>query len=512
MAQFENVDSRGPGKPYSARTIENAEVALPGPALAGMLPELCMIDTLLQGTNALRAAKRDYLPQHEYETNKAYERRVKQSFLDNFTLRTLNTLVGKALKEPPAPSNDMTEKLVEFLDNVDGSGTGLVPFARGYFRDGVKSAVSYLFVDTPVRIEGETATLASQTQPVWRMIPGRDMLDYREGPTAHGIKPTMIRFRDDIIEDDGKFGSRLVERVKVVKGDSWELWELQTGPRGGNPKWVMVQDGALDLGYVTVVPFYTDKTGPGEGRSQLADLAHMNVRHWQSNSDQINILTVVRFPIFAASGVRDDPTPQVEDLTQPQVVVGPNKFLSSPDAQSKFYWVEHTGAAIDSGTKELERLENGMASYGAEFLKKGTQGPETASGRVLDAGEAISPLQSWGLDFKDALMLALTYTAEAMGLKDADVTIDFEVESDVDMADSAELTTLDSTRTRKDISRRAYLEELKRRGVLTDDYDIDADEEEIAGEPPPPGMGLDGMSAGLAGAKPTPKKPPPPKK
>jgi hypothetical protein len=516
MAQYENVDSRGPGKPYSARNIENKEVAEPGPALCAMQEELHLVDDLLGGTVAMRMAKREHLPQHEYETNRAYERRLAQTYLDNYTLRTLNNLVGKAFKEPPAPGPDMDEQLVEFLDDVDGSGTGIVPFARQLFRAGVKGAVAYLLVDAPAaspdgtpRSKADDAKLGAR--PTWRVIPTCDMLDYREGQTPRGVKPILARFRDDAVEDDGRFGSKLVERVKVIRPDTWELWELQKGPRGGQPKWVEVDGGELKAEFVPIVPFYTDRSGPGEGRTPLAELAHLNKRHWQSTSDQINILTVCRFPIFAATGVQDDPMPQSEDLTTPQAVVGPNKFLSASDANAKFFWVEHSGAAVNSGTTELERLEGAMSAYGAQFMKKGAQGPETASGRVLDEAEAISPLQSWGLDFQDALVLALSYTAEMMGAPDANIDLVFSIESEVDTANDAELSTLDKARERRDISRRAYLEELKVRGVIKNDrYDIDDDKDELESEPPPPGTGLEGMAGGLRGAKPPATKAPKP--
>jgi len=517
MAKYETVD-RGPSaaaKPYQARDVENGEVDEPSCALREMLPDIQLISTLLGGSRAMREASREHLPQHQYETDAAYGNRLQATVLDNFTLRTLNKLVGKAFKEAPQPAPEAPAQIVDFLDDVDDAGTGLVPFAREWFRAGVREAVAHVLVDMPApapRADGTARTLADDVRdglrPFWRLISACDMLDYQVGRvTIMGrsvVAPTLIRFRDDAVQPDGAFGVRLVQRRKVLRhsdaGVTWEVWELQQGPRKGKPKWVLVQPPApYGLPLIPVATFYTDKTGPGEGRPPLTDLADLNRRHWQSTSDQTNILTVTRFPILAASGVRDA---DGADGQAGSLVVGPNKFITTPDAQSKVYYVEHTGAAVATGEAELARLERAMSSYGEQFLKAGAQGPETASGRVLDEAESISPLQAWGIDFKDCLELVGWYTALWMGLPETTkVPFDFEVEGELDLTNPAELTWLTAARAKGDMSREASLEEAKRRGILPEDFDIEADRARIDAEPPPPGTGLDGMSAGLQGAK-----------
>lgn len=520
MARYENVD-RGPGAkstPWQAKNVENAEVAEPAAALKAMQPDLRRIATLLGGTDAMRAAGREYLPQHAYEADAAYDKRLAVAYLDNYTLRTLNTLVGKAFKEPPKPGEGMPKPVEELLEDVDDAGTGIVPFAREWFRKGVEQAVAHVLVDMPApppRPDGAPRTLADDARdgvrPSWRLIPAGDMLDLQVGKVTVGgetkVRPTVVRFRDDEVRQVTKFTSELVQRVKVLRHEgssvTWEMWELQKGPRGGKPKWVQtVPETPFGLPLIPLATFYTDRQGVGEGRSPLSDLAHLNVRHWQSTADQTNALTVARFPILAASGVRD----AEGQGDAGQIVVGPNKFLTTPDPQSKIYFVETTGAAIEKGGDELDRLEEAMASYGAAFLKKGAQGPETASGRVLDEGEAISPLEAWGIDFKDCLELCGWYTAQWLKLPDAEVPFEFEVGVEVDPT-GQDMTTVDAARTRKDISRRAWVAEAQRRGILSDDYDADEDQDEINDEPPPPG-GLEGMFPGQKAPKAPAAKPP----
>src|SRR5690606_23373074 len=143
------------------------------------------------------------------------------------------------------------------------------------------------------------------------------------------------------------------------------------------------------------------RTGLMECKPPLADLAHLNVEHWQSKSDQRNVLTVSRFPILAAAGVPADQ----------KVTIGPNNFLTTDDVQGKWYYVEHTGAAIAAGQTDLESLEDQMATYGAEYMRK-RPGDETATGRALDSAESSSYLAATVRDFQDCVELAMQYTAD----------------------------------------------------------------------------------------------------
>src|SRR3546814_15204826 len=68
------------------------------------------------------------------------------------------------------------------------------------------------------------------------------------------------------------------------------------------------------------------------------------------------------------------------------VVIGPHKILYNEDPQGKFYYVEHTGSAIEQGRKDLEDLEKQMSMYGQQFLRQ-KPGNETATGKAIDSAE-----------------------------------------------------------------------------------------------------------------------------
>ena len=155
------------------------------------------------------------------------------------------------------------------------------------------------------------------------------------------------------------------------------------------------------------------------------------------------------------------------------MAIGPKRWLYAPDPQAKFYYVEHSGHAIEAGRKDLLDLEDQMAEYGAEFLKK-RPGSQTATARALDSAEATSPLQDMTIRFKHAVDYALWITAQWMRLENGGTAV-ISTEFGPEEVNQADLNTLRETRKMRDISRKAYLEELIRRGLLDEEYDIEAD-------------------------------------
>lgn len=109
----------------------------------------------------------------------------------------------------------------------------------------------------------------------------------------------------------------------------------------------------------------------------------------------------------------------------------------------------------------------------------------------------------WGMDFKDALELALQYTADWLKLGEGKGgTVAYQIKPDVSVGESKELDALDSARERRDISRKAYLGELQRRDILSPEFDEAKDKAELDKEPPPEQNGFEATikSSGRGGA------------
>lgn len=480
-----------------ATTKSRDDVAGTSAAYDRMGPRWHLLNTVFAGTRAMRAAAKEFLPAHPYESAEAYRDRRDSAVLLNYVALTVNNLTGKAFRNPPTLTTDSPNALQEFVEDVDGSGTGLEVFARKVFNCGLLKGLSHVLVDHSAATdpgEGAVRTRADDesegVRPYWVHVDPENLIFAHVEEVDGHERYVHVRIREEVVEMDG-FAEVTRERIRVLEPGLFRVYEKRTAGRGKKVEWVVIEEGLTDLDFVPLVTFYAGvKVGPAEAIPPLEDLAHLNVRHFQSSSDQDNVLTVARFPLLAVSGAGG------EDEEGTPLRVGPRQWLSTPDPQGKFYYVEHTGAAIEAGRNDLKDLEDKMGAFGAEFLKA-RPGQATATGRALDSSESISPLQAMGVDFRDVLEVALGFTAAWLGLPEGeDAEVVFEVDNDLGLLDTSQLDVLDKARARKDISRRAYLEELKRRDVLDDSFDPEEDEELLDDEADTQG-GLVGMGSAL---------------
>lgn len=453
-----------------------------------MIPRWKKIDALLGGTETMRNAQLELLPRHEEETERAYQERISKAVLFNVTELTLDSMVGRPFSDPVVRT-DVPETVDRWLDDVDLLGNDVHTFSRAWFRDGLAKAFSHVLIDMPKLEEGERPrTLADDreqgTRPYWIQIPPEQVISMRATVVNGQEVLTHVRIFEPHTEAKG-FSEVVVERIRELNlvqafldeaGDevapfvAVRIWERvpDDKKRADQSEWFVIDEFTMEIPFIPMVTFYaTKREDLGLAKPPLTDLADLNVSHWQGDSEQATVLTVARFPMLAASGVVDE--------KGDTVVVGPKVSLVAGDPNAKFYYVEHSGAAIESGRQDQKDKEERMAEYGAQFLKK-RPGDQTATARALDSAEATSPLQDMSIRFSDALNQALMLTAVWAKIDPGAVgTLEINTEFGPENVEQSDLATLLKARENKEISREAFIIELIRRGVLVDDYDPDAD-------------------------------------
>lgn len=445
-----------------------------------------IIDTLLGGTEAMREAGQSLLPQHPEEETKTYEQRLAATTLLNMFEVILEGLVGKPFETPVQRGEDIPPEVDALLDDVDLQGNNIDVFGRRWFREGLAKGFAHVLADFPrpqPREDGRPRTLADDKseglRPYWVLLPPENVF-FMHAETRNGQEfLTHVRIHEETTEMDG-FAEVRRSRIRVLTPGMVQLYELRR-TKNRREEWVKVDEWETKLDYIPLRTFYSvDRDALALARPPLMDVAHLNVTHWQSSSDQRHVLTISRFPMLAVSGAIDENN----DLR-----VGPNQWLHVEDPQGKFYYVEHTGAAIEAGAKDLEDLVASMSHYGAEFLRK-RPGNSTATARALDSAEAASPLQTMVLNFVDVMGGALDDLAAWLG-QDGGGSVSLKTDfDDIDEVSDAELKALTDARTRRDISRLAWIEEMRRRGVIDEDFDAEADKEALDEEEELPGGDL----------------------
>lgn len=434
------------------------------------------IEALLGGTQSMRDAGDTFAPQHQYEPEKAYQARIAATTLLNMVEQTLDSLTSKPFSDPVVIGDDIPELIKNtILDDVDLQGNNIGIFGRSWFREGLAKSFAHVLVDHPRPMavqEGRSRTLNDDRReglrPYWILIKPENVI-FARAQYINGVETLIhVRIIEEFTVQDG-FSEAVKQRVRVLEPGSVQIWE-----QGEKKKWSVTDQWDTGLPYIPLVTYYSNRSGLMEGKPPLLDLADKNIEHWSSASEQRNVLTVARFPILGGAGV-------MHDESNP-LVLGPRRALTDSNPDSKYYYIEHSGAAIEAGRNDLQDIEQQMAGYGAEFLKK-KPGGQTATARALDSAESSSDLSSMAVMFEDAMASALQMTADWMNIKDSGGSI--EVVKDYSEDDNSKgLELLDKARARRDISRSSLLDAYKRHGVLPDDFDEDKDLVAIQDEPP----------------------------
>jgi hypothetical protein len=389
-----------------------------------MKPWLELVDDLRQGTVKIREQHDTYLPKFEAEKIKNYERRWMQATLYPAFEETIGMLVGKAFTKPP--TLDEKDVPIEIIgsetesglqENIDLNGNHFQVFAQNWFKKGLRSGLTHLLVDaTPIPEGAQTAEqkISAGHRPYWTIFDAAQVFAWAYEIQSGKPVLTQVRIREIIHEADGEFATKPVEQIRVFeigkfrifrKADAGSWAEVPEGsPGGGGP--MNGYDGK-PLTYIPWITFYSDEdNGVMTAIPQLLDLAYQNIRHFQKQSDYDNCMSVACFPVFCATGIVD---------SEQDIILGPFTVCKSTNENAKFFYAEHTGAALSAARQDLQDLKEDMALHGLRMLMPKTGQSATATAEAITESKTTSQLQIAMLRLKDCLELALDYTARWLG-------------------------------------------------------------------------------------------------
>ena len=431
-------------------------------AVQQMAPDWQLVEDLLGGTRAMRAAAERHLPKWPAEDKESYKFRLSVSVLFPAYYRTISVLVGKPFAKSLTIGDDVPPRVAALLEDVDLMGANLDVFASRIAFDALAYGLCGILVDMPAVPAHRTLAdeIAARTRPYFLHIRPQQILGWRIGPG--GTQVEQLRLLEVVAEPDGEFGERAVEQVRVLEPGRWRTFRKALNSdvaveSGGGPTTMPV---------VPFVPVYGRKTGQMTATPPMLDLAFTNIEHYQSASDQQTILHVARVPLLFGRMLSDIP-----------ISIGPGSLVNANDAHADLRYVEHSGAAIEAGRRALLDLEDRMRQIGAELLVI-KPGNITESQTLADNEQGSCDLQritqSVERSLDEALALMGQWIGEPAG---GHVTIFRDFGAATLAEASAEL--LAGMESRRAISRKTLFGELKRRGILGPEFNIDAEIAEV---------------------------------
>jgi len=455
-----------------------------------MLPHWDLIDTLLAGTAAMRHKSTAYLPKYAEEDETNYRARLERSVLTNFLKKSIRTLSAKPFMRM-AQVEKLDPALEHLIDDADKEGNSLHVFGHRVFRTGIGKGLSHILVDFP-RDASPDGTLAgfrsSGAGPYFREVAPENVIAAFSDVVNGEEQYVHVRVLMEKKQRVDPFGEVRVQQILVMEPGYNVVWQLVDADKEDQPEgWAVVDDYETGIDFVPLITFYADRIGFLMADPPLIDLAHLNVAHWQSASDQRNVLTVARFPILAAMGVSEFNN---EDQSVPtKFRIGPHQIFTASDPQSRITYVEHSGAAIASGQVDLDNLKEEMAMLGMELVLRGRSGRITATAHQMDKAEADTALSQMAVDFEEAMNQALRYAKAWINPEDRNKSageVRLSTQFGLGIREESEFRDLMDARNEGHIKHETLLRELKRRSILSEDFDVAVEILDLKSEAPPP--------------------------
>lgn len=445
-------------------------------AVEEMRRDWSVVEPLMGGTRAMRAAGTALLPKWPKEEQEDYDSRLKQSTLLPAYSETVRNNTGRVFAEPIVLGDDVPEVLKPLTQDMDQLGNSLDVWAQSYFAEGLAYGISFALVDYPSTVDKEGHPIvrtkadekAAGVRPYVVLIRPQQLLGWRS-TTSNG-RPVLTQFRymEQVQEDDGEFGTTSIDQVRVLTPGAWAIYR-----KADKEGWALYDEGTTSLPGIPLVPFYTNRTGFMTATPPLQELAHLNVKHWQSQSDQDNILHVARVPMLAITGIDDDNW---------ELKVGTSSATKLPPT-GDMKWVEHTGKSIEAGRTSLQDLEDQMRIAGAKLLRKDKSATKTATQAEEEAAQEMSPLQTMAGQFEDALDQILQLFAEYTKAGEGG-HVQVNGNFDIDFAPETTLPLLLNMAAQGRLSDETLFGEFQRRGVVSSDRSWDEERQKIAEQGP----------------------------
>ncbi len=433
-------------------TVAPTTVASPNAAYQRMSNFWDLIADLKEGTYKIRSEHRKYLTQESRETDDSYDVRLSRSTVVPYLQRIEKMLSGMLVRKP-VRLDDVSDLVREQLFDVDLEGNDLNIWLYQTARTVISFGHCGVLVDAPK--EGEKA------RPYWVTYAPKDILGWRTEIVEGARKLMQIRLMEQVVESDGQYGEKVVKQIRVLEPGRYEIHRKDE--KKGEYK--LFEEGEMSL--KDKIPFsvaYSNRVGMYESRSPLYDIAELNLKHYQIQSDLDNILHISSVPLLAVFGY-----PNADEIT-----TGPNEALSLPP-ESRMEYVSPSGDSYDSQFKRLEDIKDQINTLSLAAVLGQKLVGETAEAKRIDRSQNDSTMMVVAQQMQDLIDNCLKFHSEYLNEPNAGSSF---VNRDFVTArlEPQEIQSLLQLFTAGTISQETLLTQLSSGEILGDDFDV---EEEV---------------------------------
>ena len=413
-------------------------------------PHWILIEDLLGGTYQMRSKHRKYLMQEPRELDESYDNRLARSVCPPYFLRLERMLAGM-LTRKPVRLNETGDAIREQLFDVDLQGNDLNVWTYETARKMIRYGHIGVLVDAPAS--------GNNGRPYWVTYTPRDILGWRTEMVDGEMQFTQLRLQEKVSEPDGLYGEKIVEQVRLLTPGNFEIHrKAKTG------KFVKVDEGTMPVDKIPFSVAYSNRVNLLDSRPPMADIAELNLKAYQIQSDLDNQLHISAVPMLAFYGF-----PQNAE----EVSAGPGEAIAFP-ADGRAEYIEPDGKSYDAQFRRLDRLESQINELGLAAVLGQKLSAETAEAKRIDRSQGDSTMMVVAQQMQDMIDNCLMFHSQYINSEAGSCFVNRDFLSQ--RLEPQEIQALLTLYTSGSITQKTLLDQLTEGEVLGDEFDV---EEEI---------------------------------
>jgi hypothetical protein len=406
-----------------------------------------LIEDLMGGTYGMRKKHRRYLPQEPRELDESYDNRLARSVCPPYYQRLERMLAGM-LTRKPVRLEDTSDSITEQLFDVDQQGNDLNVWVYETARKLVRYGHIGTLVDAPT----------DGGRPYWCTYTPRQILGWRTELKDGQQALSMLRLSETVTIPDGEYGEKAVQQIRLLTPGGYQLHQ-----KGDDGEFRITDEGTTSLSEIPFSVAYSNRVGYFESRPPLEDIAELNLKVYQVQSDLDNQLHISAVPMLAFFGF-----PSAAE----EVSAGPGEAIAFP-AEGKAEYIEPKGTSFDYQFRRLEQIAAQINELGLSAVLGQKLSAETAEAKRIDRSQGDSTMMVIAQNVQDMIDNCLQYHAQYLGQAAAAGSCFVNRDFIGARLEPQEIQSLLQLYTAGTITQETLLRQLSDGEVLGDDFNVD---------------------------------------
>lgn len=437
LATYGNVNAPLPEVPGNARRGQaqgrGPDYDFVHPQYAAMLPMWEDTRAAVEGQPAMDRCPTQFLPDPTpndlcEDARSRYISYCQRALYFNATGRTKAGLIGIALGDWPEVT--VPESMEYLKEDADGAGLSIYALCQKAIGEDLEVGRGGLFVDFPTKADGDTTSIAEQTQgTAARMIfyaaeAIRDWAFTKVGPDLLLSYVKLHEKRDRRSIDGWSMESIEMYRVLRLIDGVYSVEVYEKGPGGYVSTGMVVPTDATGKPW-EVIPFQfigpeTNQATPE--KPPLYDLAQVNLAHYRNSADFEESVFMLGQPQVTMTGLSEAWRNHLEESG---VIFGSRRVLMGPENSTIGLLQVQPNTLAREAMKDKQEQ---MVSLGARLLQPGSA-TKTAEQSKSETRASYSVLSLVCDNVSQAFKNAMLWVQRFMG---ASGDVDFGIDTEFD--------------------------------------------------------------------------------